>query len=66
LLRIIPCVPALNGEIAALGVPEFLETFEQRVIKPLVSACDKPYPPNFVRALRQRTYERPSSRAAAE
>ena len=46
------CIPALNDEVLALHVTEFLQPLEQRVVKSLVPMGDKPHPPNFASLLR--------------
>lgn len=64
-LGAVPCIPALNHEVAALRISEFVQALEQRVVKCLVSARDKSHSPNFARLLRARG-KRPRRRRAAE
>jgi hypothetical protein len=54
-------VPAFDDEIPAFRITQFRKALEHRIIKFLVSLCDKPHPPNLARLLSQCS-ERPSSR----
>src|SRR6185369_783278 len=58
-------IPTLYNDVLPLNVSEFAETLEQRVIKCLISVCDKRDPPTLARLLRARR-ERPRSCRAAK